>query len=190
MAYPTQSGFNLNWYNVSDVGSLQISRGDYAGNNGDFSYVPHGAGPGDLASGENLTPKDYNGIFAECSTVTVAAVKDGTSNTLLVGEKYLNPDSYATGADGGDNESIFSGNDNDIYRVAYYDASNPAASKMPMQDRPAFADSYRFGSAHAGGCNFVFCDGSVHTISFSIDPFTYRCLGNRKDYEPVDASQF
>jgi prepilin-type processing-associated H-X9-DG protein len=39
----------------------------------------------------------------------------------------------------------------------------------------------RFGSAHAVGCNFVFCDGSVHTMSYDIDAEIVRRLCNRCD---------
>ena len=60
----------------------------------------------------------------------------------------------------------------------------------PMQDSPGVADNVRFGSAHAAACNMVFCDGSVHAISYSIDPEIHRRLGNRSDGQPIDASQF
>jgi len=40
---------------------------------------------------------------------------------------------------------------------------------------------YRFGSAHPDGCNFVYCDGSVRLISYSIDPEVHRAVSNRRD---------
>ncbi len=57
------------------------------------------------------------------------------------------------------------------------------------QTFPASHIGYNFGSAHASACNFVFCDGSVRSISYAVDLTIYRRLGNRKDGEPIDASR-
>ena len=45
-------------------------------------------------------------------------------------------------------------------------------------------DGY-FGGPHAGVVLMGMCDGSVHGISFDIDPIMHGRLGNRKDGEPV-----
>lgn len=42
------------------------------------------------------------------------------------------------------------------------------------------------GGPHPGVCVFVFCDGSVRDISYSIEPEVHRRLGNRQDGEIVD----
>ncbi len=175
--------------NVENATTVPAARSDYAGNGGIATSVPHSGGPADLASGLNLDVWDYKGIFAQCSTTAVADVKDGTSNTVLVGEKYVPPDYYATGQDGGDNENLYCGNNNDINRVAYYDAATPANNVVPKQDRPGLLGYNNFGSAHSSACHFVFCDGSVRPLSYSIDAMIFSYLVDRRDRQPIDASK-
>ena len=43
-----------------------------------------------------------------------------------------------------------------------------------------------FGSAHPSGFHAVFADGSVHSISYDVDPFVFDRLGNREDDEVLD----
>ena len=109
---------------------------------------------------------------------------DGTSNTYMLGEKYLMPDYYFNGQDAADNETMYAGYDNDISRVHQ---SQPIRR---CRTRPAIINQSGFGSAHANGFQMAFCDGSVQMINYSIDPETHRRLGNRKDGLPVDAKAF
>ena len=44
---------------------------------------------------------------------------------------------------------------------------------------------FSFRSGHAGGCNFLFCDGTVKFIRQSIDMPTYKALGSRSGGEVV-----
>ena len=60
----------------------------------------------------------------------------------------------------------------------------------PLQDIPGYYNPFSFGSAHASGLNFVLCDGSVQTVSYSIDTLVYQHLASRNDGQPVDTSQF
>ncbi len=72
-------------------------------------------------------PGNYNGsVFAEVKSRS-RLVKDGTSKTLIIGEKFLPIDQYNTGINPADNESITTGFDNDNMRVA--DPAYP-----PLQD--------------------------------------------------------
>jgi len=129
------------------------------------------------------------GISYLRSEVTIAMITDGTSNTYMLGEKYINPDHYLDGLDGGDNETMYCGYNSDMFRTTWYDGKNAATAYTPMQDTPGWSASdigNIFGSAHAISCNMSFCDGSVQAINYSIDPETNRRLGNRQDDLPVD----
>jgi len=156
-----------------------VSRTDYAVNEGDYiSGTP--AGPATIAEGD-----DPNFAWADVSQVTgvswlregatVASIRDGTSNTYLVGEKYVSTGGYRTADDDGYDQTMFSGVDLDIARWV---------QETPIQD--TVLQSLRsFGSAHSGACYMALCDGSVRQVSYSIDADVHRWLGNRQDGEVV-----
>jgi len=125
--------------------------------------------------GADWFTKTFTGITGPRTEVQAAHIRDSMSATYFAGEKYLNPDSYATGNDGADNNSMYQGNDWDVNRWAN-------RSLPPMQDTPGFDPmSSRFGSAHFGGFQVVMCDGSVHFINYQISPLVHEHLGNRLD---------
>jgi len=122
-------------------------------------------------------------VIFQRSSVRVAQITDGTSNTYLVGEKYLNPDYYLIGKDAGDDQTLLMGFDRDITRWTHR-----SRSFQPMQDRLGLTLNFNFGSPHSGGWQVVLCDGSVHTVGYGIDPEIHRRLGNREDGEVIDSS--
>ncbi len=123
--------------------------------------------------------KYFNGVISVRSEIRPAQVVDGTSHTVLVAEKYLNPNKYETGDDGSDDSSMYQGHDKDVSRVF-----NKLDAFLPFQDTPGFdTGSHRFGSTHAGGFQGVLCDGSVRLIAYDIDPETYQGLGTRAGEE-------
>jgi prepilin-type N-terminal cleavage/methylation domain-containing protein/prepilin-type processing-associated H-X9-DG protein len=191
-AWPVQS--HLVQPYGSGVATAQ-ARMDYAACAGDQQQPWDLSGPASLATAAQMTQdKTWPNLSAVAtgvcylrSEVAVASIRDGTSNTYMIGEKYLCSDAYHTGADGADNESMYCGYDNDNHRSVYNDANSNYW--QPKQDTPGDWNSYRFGSAHPGALNMVFCDGSVHAIDYSIDREIHRRLGNRKDGLAIDGSQ-
>jgi prepilin-type processing-associated H-X9-DG protein len=160
---------------------------------------PVGAGPSSISTGDSgyswATDNAPNGsgmtgISYMRSQVTQAAITDGPSNTYFAGERYLDPNHYEDGADPADQLCALAGWSYDLYRDCQ-------GGKSPWQDNlngpPSTAApnsaTTAFGSAHPGALNMVFCDGSVHSISYSIDQETNRRLANRADNLPVDASK-
>jgi prepilin-type processing-associated H-X9-DG protein len=112
------------------------------------------------------------------SEVDTAAITDGTSKTLLVGEENLNPQHYETGVPLNDNQGAYTGFNYDNNRVA--NRQYPPGPDTFGQDRLA-----AFGSAHSSGWNAAMCDGSVSFLSYDMDIITAGRLANRKDGEQV-----
>ena len=151
------------------------SRGDYAINNGDTvrsAWPTDGRNPpatveeGDAMGFPWPSTVDFNGISMVRSEVSMRQVSDGTSKTYLIGEKYIDPNHYTDGQDLGDNECIFGGDDLDMNRWS----GTAGGYYPPLIDTPGLAAYYNYGSAHTGIWQAVFCDGSVHTIGYDIDP--------------------
>jgi prepilin-type N-terminal cleavage/methylation domain-containing protein/prepilin-type processing-associated H-X9-DG protein len=158
-------------------------RGDYAANTGDTSVDQFDAGPAsfDIADSGYYLWKDTSkltGIIFLRSTTQIRHVTNGLSNTFLVGEKYLDPNHYSDGADPGDNECSFVGFDNDTQRVTWTDP-NIKTYRNPHQDTLGIRDTEYFGSAHPGGLNMLYCDGSVQFINYSVDQAVFTRAGNR-----------
>ena len=183
-------------YDAGTNGVTMGARADYAACAGDQISNQWGSGPSTIAAANQLTAangwpmdvaKQSTGICYLRSEVTLGMITDGTSNTYMLGEKYVNPDHYLDGLDGGDNENMYCGYNSDLFRVTCYaPANSPPIIDVPMQDTPGYDNDAIFGSAHANSLNMSFCDGSVQSISYSIDPETHRRLGNRQDNLPVN----
>jgi prepilin-type N-terminal cleavage/methylation domain-containing protein/prepilin-type processing-associated H-X9-DG protein len=145
-------------------------------------------GPATFADGDsdlywtNVAPaaatneKLFNGLCFTRSQVTMSDITKGASNQVLIGEKYLNPNNYANGSDGGDNECMFTGLNNDVCRNTF----NP-----PLLDRPGLSDTQRFGSPHSSGINVVFGDGSIKFISYSIAQNVFQPMGDIRTTAPI-----
>lgn len=172
--------------NCGDNSSGMVARSDYAMNSGTWRNEIF-LGPPDLATGIAWSEADWldvgpaDGLSFQRSQITPAHVRDGTSNTILAGDKHINPLCYMASCDSGDNETMYSGWNNDVYRMTV---------GPPYRDTENWNAPQYFGSAHSGSCNFVFADGSVRGVSYAVDTATFRALGTRASGEPTDASRF
>ena len=163
---------------------IEVAKTDYAVNEGDF-VTGTLDGPGTLRDGDSRSyawedTTKASGICFLRSEIRPAGVSDGLSQTYLIGEKNVSWGGYDTSFDPGHDQSMYMGVDIDINRWV---TEGPKRDGRGLEFR-------RFGSAHPGACNFVFCDGSVHAISYTIDAEVHRRLGNRRDGLPVDAQAF
>lgn len=129
---------------------------------------------------------DYrDGVFDQNRAYPLAAVTDGTSNTLMFGERYHHDPLF----DQIPGESIrdwgwcWFGAQADVHlstSVPINYKLPPAAGQLEYEDRVN-----AFGSGHPGGAQFTLADASVRFISQTTSPLTFRALGTRSGGEVV-----
>jgi prepilin-type N-terminal cleavage/methylation domain-containing protein/prepilin-type processing-associated H-X9-DG protein len=180
---------NRDWLaNTSVPSDLNIGwfRTDYKSNGGSkcitWAYGPRDWSAAAAGTGfvSESTLKFCNGINHQRSTIRLADITDGASNTYLLGEKYLDPDHYYTGISYADDEPALGADDLDLH--GWTDVP-------PYQDTAGYDNTTAFGSAHADSFNIGFCDGSVQAINYSIDATVHRYLGSRNDDQSIDAKK-
>jgi prepilin-type N-terminal cleavage/methylation domain-containing protein len=121
----------------------------------------------------------FDGVVHVHSQVELREITDGLSQTYFLGEKFLESNHYEDGIPSYDDQSYYIGFDRD---------TNLSSWDRPLQDAPLGDQPFRFGSVHATIFYMAFCDGSVHPISFDIDPMVHRSLGSRNGGDAVDPS--
>ena len=125
-------------------------------------------------------------------------VTDGTSNSIIASENALPP--IRQGADGGDNERWNNAGwdecvirwhfppkaDTDPTNFAFINGTYPNATPSNTSGNNMWRRY--FGSAHTGGLNAVFGDGSVKFVRFSVDPISWMYANVIDDGQVLDAS--
>jgi prepilin-type processing-associated H-X9-DG protein len=157
-----------NWFNTNSNGAIIIA-----------SPTP--------APATNPPPAANVVIPTFRSNTGLAAITDGTSNTFMVGEKHVPTGMFGRAKVG----------DGPLYSGAWTCfAGRIAGIEDPLALGPTditpsggIVDGIfarKFGSYHAGVCQFVFCDGSVRAIRNSIDTANLRRLAVRNDGQVIN----
>jgi prepilin-type N-terminal cleavage/methylation domain-containing protein/prepilin-type processing-associated H-X9-DG protein len=173
-------------------------RHDYAGNAGERTT-------GSLRGAGN---SGQTGVVIQTGReqIRLEMIRDGSSNTLMVGEKGLHIEAYdVSGEDGGDNERWNNaGWDEDVVRWGAGRVGDVRYGLPPVPDKQcpgtygsatALVDRGGrtwtkwhpyFGSAHPGGVNFCMADGAVRMIAFNVDDEVFRRISLAKSGLPVE----
>jgi prepilin-type N-terminal cleavage/methylation domain-containing protein/prepilin-type processing-associated H-X9-DG protein len=179
---------------------------DYAGNSG-TTWCP--ANETGTWNGTIVPSEVFNNGWIRVPSVNIAAVRDGTSCTLLLGEKFVAFNLQETGSAWGDNNSWANGNTwictrNAIHQPrqdtlasrATQEVAPPNAGDPGINGRcgpwglgpPAGGGGYYdyWGSPHPGGFNAALADGSVRVIKYTVSLPVLQLLSHRADGERVD----
>lgn len=129
------------------------------------------------------------GVLFLNSRISTRDIPDGSSFTLLVGEKRIGDadlgwmsGTRATLRNTGTpiNKTAEPGVPSDARSAG----AGSNADEKPLTDNPLYVGG--FGSYHPGGVNFALVDGSVRFLSETIDKSVYESLGNRADGKLMD----
>jgi prepilin-type N-terminal cleavage/methylation domain-containing protein len=110
-------------------------------------------------------------------------ITDGSSNTMVVGEKWVDTALLDVGT-WNDDRGWSDGWDPDALRA---NLCGMAPDKAAVAGDPIPALEYGFGSSHTAGMNTGFADASVRFLNYDIDLEIFNRLGNRDDDELIDS---
>lgn len=131
------------------------------------------------------------GIFYRNSRTRILDITDGTSSTLAIGERgaLLAQAPWAGAVPGGTCRTTV---DAPVYQSVAMSASSMVMARMsgrrPLND--PYSEPYDFFSPHRTVTNFLFADGSVHSLSNGVPLGTLRALATRAGDEVVDQTSY
>jgi len=147
----------------------------------DYRYVET-MPDGSVYTGAPFTP--YDGV-------PLSHITDGLSKTMMLSETIQGNGEDTRGltwwGDGAGFSTYLSPNTNEPDRIFRIFACKPEEPNPPCAQISAdFPSMYAARSRHPGVVNAAMCDGSVHTISDSIDLFVWRAMGSTEGAEIID----
>jgi prepilin-type N-terminal cleavage/methylation domain-containing protein/prepilin-type processing-associated H-X9-DG protein len=123
-----------------------------------------------------------NGLMFLNSRVRYSDIFDGSTNTLLVSE-FRYPEEGLLGWVSGTRATLRNTSMIEKPRPRYPNVQGTNVEIDETPQDPFFVGG--FSSAHAGGINAAFADGSTRFINLNIDPAVFRLFGNRSDGEII-----
>jgi prepilin-type N-terminal cleavage/methylation domain-containing protein/prepilin-type processing-associated H-X9-DG protein len=149
--------------------AIQIAQANYVAMFGDGPIVATQAGGvGD-------------GVFYRNSQTRIADITDGTSNTILIGERSsdLALATWTASVPGASVPPQTPGVVAPSGQPPVLVLGHTGTQAAPVPPNSSLSDVAAFRSRHPGGVNFLFGDGSVHQIGPSISPASWLALGTR-----------
>ncbi|RUL89111.1 DUF1559 domain-containing protein [Tautonia sociabilis] len=191
-----------------DDSPIPMTYSSYAGNSGVLYYhAARGEVPQSLV-GQNQgvfmhvgRPPSMTGGSGACTTcasgkvVSISSIRDGTSNTIIAGDKAYGRVAAELGDPYGPNWWTSGLIGDTTYSALFppnFFKSVAAGAALPCYFPEQCGDSRNFiqtaNSFHPGGCNFAFCDGSVRFIKNTVNswnPFLVQYNGRGVAYSGV-----
>jgi prepilin-type N-terminal cleavage/methylation domain-containing protein/prepilin-type processing-associated H-X9-DG protein len=159
---------------------VDVARGSYVAMNG--------------VLGVTYDAWDNNGAFIRNRRLRIADITDGLSNTLFVGERATNMSSTTwTGAV--TNGVVPAQRYPDPVDQLTNAEGAPAlvlahGSRDHLPNNPLVFDADATSSYHISGVNFLFGDGSIHSITNTINGTVFEALLTRAGGEPVSGDDY
>jgi prepilin-type N-terminal cleavage/methylation domain-containing protein/prepilin-type processing-associated H-X9-DG protein len=161
---------------------------------GDLAASQYVASAGQFEIGES--PANNNGVFYRNKATGIQEILDGTSQTLMIGERSRNlADAVWAGVVVGGvvcTNPTWPLRECDPSSVMVLGHTGPSPGGQTWVDVPNYngAGPDDFWSYHPGGCNFTFCDGSVRFVKGTINPVVFSYLSTRAGGEVIGADQY
>jgi prepilin-type N-terminal cleavage/methylation domain-containing protein len=170
---------------------LGCALNDYAGATPSNDLYPQGfghhgtwfwQGPAHLSGDNPPQTAEFMGAIVRkvaSDPCTMGKIADGTSKTIVVGEKRVYTNLYDDG-DWHDDIGWTDGWDPDIMRYTGYVPGPDIAERGPGDPGEGNL-GLQFGAAHTSGFYNVFADGHVQSIEYGIDQVVFNTFGHRND---------